>query len=136
MKFLLDTDAVSEIVKKQPHAGFLRSLRETRMSDVSISAVSVFEIRHGCRRRGADRLWERIQREVIGRVQVHPIGIVEAERAGDVLADLERRGTPIALEDLLIGSTALAHGAAVVTRNVRDLTRIPGLRVENWWIDE
>jgi tRNA(fMet)-specific endonuclease VapC len=57
----------------------------------------------------------------------------EATRAGEILADLEARGTPIGLEDVLIGSTALVHGIAVATRNVKHLGRIEGLSVENWW---
>jgi predicted nucleic acid-binding protein len=63
-----------------------------------------------------------------------PLGYEEATRAGEILAKLEARGTSIGLEDVLIGSTALVHGISVATRNVKHLSRIEGLTVENWWV--
>lgn len=39
----------------------------------------------------------------------------------------------IGTEDVLIGATARAHGLTVVTRTIRHLDRIPGVRVESWW---
>lgn len=49
-----------------------------------------------------------------------------------VRADLERRGCPIGPNDLMIAATALAHGATLVTSNVREFERVEGLVVENW----
>lgn len=67
-------------------------------------------------------------------VHVVPLEAAAAEKAGDLLARLESRGTPIGLEDVLIGSTALANGLTIVTRNVDHFERIEGLVIENWWI--
>ena len=58
--------------------------------------------------------------------------IGQAERA-EMLAALESRGERIGVEDLLIASTALTHGLAVATRNVKHLSRVDGLVVESWW---
>lgn len=41
-------------------------------------------------------------------------------------------GTPIGANDLMIAATALAHGAVLITRNVREFERVPNLRYENW----
>jgi tRNA(fMet)-specific endonuclease VapC len=78
-------------------------------------------------------LWTRIREEIEPLVSVLPLGYEEAVRAGQILADLETRGAPIGLEDVLIGSTALVHGIAVATRNVKHFDRIEGLSVENWF---
>lgn len=46
--------------------------------------------------------------------------------------ELEHMGTPIGANDLMIAATALAHGAVLITRNVREFERVPNLRYENW----
>ena len=56
-----------------------------------------------------------------------------ARQAGQVRAALERQGQPIGAYDLLIAGIALAHNLTVVTRNVREFSRVPQLKVENWY---
>lgn len=132
--YLLDTNVLSEVLKKRPEPRFLERLRGVPARQLSTSAVCVTELRYGAARdpRGM-RLWERIAREVLARVRILPLGEAEAIRAGDVLAALEAQGRPIGIEDVLIGATALEAGLTVVTRNVRHFDRIPGLAVESWW---
>lgn len=99
------------------------------------SVVCVAELRHGAARvaHGA-RLWERIAREVLSRVDILPLGEAEALRAGDLLAALEAEGAPIGIEDVWIGATALEHRLTVVTRNLKHFGRIQGLACESWWV--
>lgn len=49
-----------------------------------------------------------------------------------IRAVLERQGTPIGGNDLWIAAQALALGAVLVTDNVKEFSRVPGLAVENW----
>ena len=51
---------------------------------------------------------------------------------GQIRADLERQGTPIGPNDLLIAAIALANQAALVTTNTREFARVKGLEIENW----
>jgi tRNA(fMet)-specific endonuclease VapC len=51
---------------------------------------------------------------------------------GDIRADLERRGTPVGVNDLHIAGHARSEGLIVVTNNLREFERVAGLRVENW----
>jgi tRNA(fMet)-specific endonuclease VapC len=53
-------------------------------------------------------------------------------RAAEVWVDLHRRGRLIGEVDILIAGTALAHGLAVVSRNVGHFSRVTGLQVINW----
>ncbi len=69
----------------------------------------------------------------LSRIRILPFGEAEGIRAGDLLAVLESRGTPIGVEDVLIGATALQENLTVVTRNTRHFRKIPGLEVESWW---
>lgn len=134
MRYLLDTNVLSEVIRKDPNRGLLQRLRAVAARDVVTSAVCVAELRHGAARvaHGA-RLWERIAREILSRVDILPLGEAEALRAGDLLATLEARGEPIGIEDVWIGATALEHRLTVVTRNLKHFRRIPGLVSESWW---
>jgi len=132
--YLLDTNVLSEIIRKRPSAAVLAHLRNAPQDALFTSSVSVMELRFGAvRTQGGSILWERIRKDVLARVKIVPLDEEIAERAGDILADLDSRGSPIGIEDVMIGATALVSHLTVVTRNVKHLTRIRGLVVENWW---
>lgn len=66
-------------------------------------------------------------------VAVLPFGVEEAKAAAELRARLEQAGTPIGPMDTLIAGTALAHRGVLVTRNVREFGRVPGLHVQDWY---
>jgi tRNA(fMet)-specific endonuclease VapC len=132
--YLLDTNVLSEILKKRPEPRVLERLRATPPRSLATSVVCLTELRYGAARHPqGTRLWDRIAREVLTRIRILPFAETEAIRAGDLLAFLESSGTPIGIEDVLIGATALQENLTVVTRNARHFQRIPGLAVESWW---
>lgn len=55
-----------------------------------------------------------------------------ARAYGRLRADLRRMGKPIGANDMLIATTALAHGLTLVTHNVREFAQVPGLKLEDW----
>jgi predicted nucleic acid-binding protein len=132
--YLLDTNVLSEVVKKRPSATVLSRLRAVSATALFTSSVCVMELRFGAARLpdGAP-LWNRIATDVLALVRILPLGQDEAVKAGEILADLAGRGTLIGLEDVLIAATAQTHGLVVATRNERHLARVHGLVVENWW---
>jgi len=134
LKYLLDTNVLSEVTRKEPNRGLLQRLNEVAARNVVTSVVCVAELRHGTSRvvHGA-RLWDRIVREILSRIEILPLREAEAVRAGDLLAALEARGEPIGMEDVWIGATALENDLTVVTRNLKHFRKIPGLRSESWW---
>lgn len=132
--YLLDTNVLSEVIKRRPEPGVLDRIRAVPARDLSTSSVCVAELRYGAvRHPSGGALWERIVSEVLPRVRVLAVGEAEAIRAGDLLAVLESRGQPVGIEDVLIGATALVGKLTVVTRNVRHFERMPGLDIESWW---
>lgn len=60
-------------------------------------------------------------------------GVEPAKAAARIRADLESRGLPIGPYDVLIAATALARGAILVTHNTVELSRVAGLRLEDWY---
>lgn len=133
ISYLLDTNVLSEIIKKRPSEG-VRARLDALEGEAFTSAICVMELRFGAaRHRERDKLWQRIADQLLSRVTILPITAEVAVRAGEILAALEKRGRPIGTEDVLIGATALVHDLAVATRNDDHLGRIDGLDVENWW---
>lgn len=131
--YLLDTNILSELIKKRPNKEFLERLRSKHPEDLSTSAICILELRFGSALRpDAVSFWAKIEQGIISRVRVIPFGKKEALVAGDVLASLKNKGQIIGIEDVIIGATAMANHLAMVTANIRHFLRIEGLRVENW----
>ena len=100
---------------------------------VGIAAITASELLHGCHR--ATHAGVRARRAafveaLLELVPVLPFGMPEARRHAELWADLARRGVVVGAHDMLIGATALARGDTVVTTNVKEFRRIPGLRVQ------
>jgi predicted nucleic acid-binding protein len=132
--YILDTNVLSELVKKRPSSAVLERMGSLAREQLSTSSICVTELRYGAARHPqGGALWARIAGEVLGGLRILPVAQEEAERAGDLLAALDSRGMPIGIEDVLIGATALVHDLVVATRNVRHFDRIEGLDVESWW---
>ncbi len=132
--YLLDTNVLSELLRKRPAPMVLERLKKVPSEELLTSVVCLTELRFGAARvASGGKLWRRIANEVLPRVRALPFGEREAILAGNVLADLESRGERIGVEDVLIGTTALANGLTVVTRNLQHFLRIEGLKSESWW---
>ena len=98
----------------------------------AVSAISVIEFTHGIYRARTEQERERRQAfadELFEDTVVHSITPEIAKLAGRIEGQEAAHGNIIALQDLLIGATALHLGFAVVTHNVRHFERIPGLPV-------
>ncbi len=131
MKILLDTDiCIYAINRRSPER--LARLSAYAAGDVGISAVTYGELRYGVENsaRAAENL-PALERFVL------PLEIVafDAEAArhyGRIRTILKRGGTPIGSSDLLIAAQALSLGVMLVTHNLREFSRVPGLRAEQW----
>lgn len=131
--YLLDTNILSEVLRKSPSPQLLKRLSVAENAAKATSCICVMELRHGALRRDdGGNLWRRIEKELLGRLEILEVGLEEALLAGELLAGLSSTGQKIDVEDVLIAATALTHGFTVVTNNVRHFERIPGLRVEDW----
>ncbi len=131
MAFLFDTDALSEVLKKQPSAAYLRWLRTIPREEQFTSAVVIAELFKGALRseRAAFHV-ENIEKRVLPAVTVLPFDVAVALVYGEIEATLRKGGAPLADADLQIAATALYHGLALVTGNVRHFERVPGLAIE------
>ncbi len=131
--YLLDTNILSEIVKKRPNPNLLSRLRSSTSQELFTSCICVMELRFGSKLRDDfEDFWNKLNKEIISRVNVLPVGEKEAIIAGDILADLKKRGKITGIEDVLIAASAKTNKCALVTANIRHFSRIRDLVVENW----
>lgn len=134
MTFLLDTNAAIAVIKGAP-AGVRARLRDALAdgAPVAVSSIALFELWFGVANsaRREDNS-ARLKAFLSGNIQLLSFDDEDARVAGDVRATLKRAGTPIGPYDLLIAGQALRHAATLVTANVAEFGRVPGLRWEDW----
>lgn len=131
MSYVLDTNTLVYFFRGQGHVA--ERMLATPVSEVSISAVTLFELHVGIA--NSSHPHKRLQQlaELLSVVAVVPFASAEAHQAAAIRAALESKGTPIGPMDNLIAGTALSHGATLVTRNVAEFGRVEGLRLEDWF---
>ena len=133
MNYLLDTNILSELVKKRPNANFNKRLKSEPSQSLYTSSICLFELRFGSvLRDDSKKFWLRIVDDIISRIIVLPLGENEAYLAGIIQAQLQRTSQKIGLEDIFIAATALINKCILVTANTRHYSRIKDLRFENW----
>jgi tRNA(fMet)-specific endonuclease VapC len=131
VRILLDTDiCIYAINRKRPE--MLARVRNYRIGEVGISAITCAELRFGVENGGKVEENLNLLERFLLPLEVIPFDAEAGRQYGRVRTELKRVGCPIGPNDLLIASHALALGATVVTNNVREFSRITGLRVEQW----
>jgi predicted nucleic acid-binding protein len=135
--FLLDTNIISELIKKQPNPYLLERMEDVPDASLHTASVCAMELRFGALRvTSSEALWTKIQKRILSRIQILHFGYQEAMKAAELLAALYASGRPIGIEDTMIASTAISNGLIVVTANTEHFSRIPGLPSENWLLPE
>ena len=130
MAYLFDTDAISEVLKPRPAAGYVRWLASIPREEQFTSAVVVGELYKGAFRSSAvPRHLENVEKRVLPALTVLSYDVSAARVYGQVRAQLESAGRPLADADLQIAATAILHDLELVTGNVKHFKRVPGLRI-------
>jgi tRNA(fMet)-specific endonuclease VapC len=131
--YLLDTNILSELIKKRPNPVLLSRLSSFPVRNLYTSIICLMELRYGCALRDDfNSFWSKILEQIVSQVQVISLGTEEGLIAGDLLARLRKKGQIIGLEDILISATAIAHNLVLVSANLKHFSKIDGLTVENW----
>jgi len=130
LRFLLDTNICIYIINRKPPDVFKR-FAQHGFGEIGVSSITAAELAFGVSKSGSER-----NRRALGMflapLEVLAFDAEAALRYGDVRAALESNGTPIGALDQLIAAHALVLGATLVTNNLRELRRVPGLQLENW----
>ncbi len=133
MKYVLDTNAVSALMKGD--ATLCKRLSAVSKQDVGVPQPVLAEIAYGIERlprsKRRDGLLERFERI---RAEIARVEWTDAvsDAFGRIKAALERKGTRVEDFDAAIAAHALASSATLVSSNLDDMVRVPGLTVEDW----
>ncbi len=133
MLVLLDTDICVYLINRRP--GFERVLRRVSgrsIGEICISAITVAELRFGVAKSARGNANAIALDEFLSRFELLDYPVEASVSYGKIRTELERAGTLIGNNDLLIASHALAIKANVVTANISEFQRVKGLKVLDW----
>lgn len=142
MNFLLDTCVVSEFVAKAPNPNVIQWLNVQVEDRLYLSVITIGELHRGIERlppsRRRTRLGQWLADDMLERFRgrLLPIDTTVMLRWGVLQAQLDRLGQTVSPMDSLIAATALSHGLALVTRNVRDFEACGVGIVDPWHLAE
>jgi tRNA(fMet)-specific endonuclease VapC len=130
LRYLLDTNIVIYIVKKRPIE--ILPLFNSRAGELAISCITLSELCHGAEKSAQADRSRRIVEDFTSRVEVLDYDRNAAMHYGQIRSHLEQRGCPIGVNDLHIAAHARSRGLTLVSNNLREFERVPGLLLENW----
>ncbi|MDX2217536.1 MAG: type II toxin-antitoxin system VapC family toxin [Burkholderiales bacterium] len=128
--FLLDTNTLIYFFKGE--GGVAARLLATPPDQVAVCTVSLFELETGLRKSSSPKQRRKQLDAFVSAAQVWDLDRAAAAAAADIRAALEAKGQPIGPLDNLIAGIALAHDAMLVTRNLREFSRVAKLKTVDW----
>ena len=131
MKYMLDTNIVIYLIKKQPES-VLQKLQEYDPSDFCISSITLAEMEYGIAKSTSPEKNQAALSAFLSNIDILPFDDRAAVEYGDIRASLEKKGTPIGPNDMLIAAHARSLGLTIVTNNVKEFRRVNGLMLDNW----
>lgn len=138
MRLLLDTCALSELFARKPCKAVLTLIEETPGNDLFVSVISIGEIEkgihllpHGARRAGIQKWASDMERRF-------PQSLLKIDKEtariwGEMTAQCQKLGRPLAAADGLIAATAQRHSLQLVTRDIGGFEHT-GVALVNPWL--
>jgi len=133
MKYLLDTNVMSSLMKGEPNV--IERLKAVARADVCVPQPVIAEIAYGIERlsrsKRKDALaarFELLKSEIRRAAWSDDV----SDAFGRIKAALERKGERIEDFDAAVAAHALAEGLVLVTANLKHMTRVPDLEIEDW----
>ena len=130
MKYLIDTDAFSEMVKGV-NAKIVKRLESLQTGDAGLSVIARDEIAFGVQIHSLKASAKQRLDRLLDVIETLPLPANAANNYGELRAHLRRLGTPIVPNDLWIAAHARAANLILVTNNVGKFSRVPKLKLEN-----
>lgn len=131
LRFFLDTNTCIYIINKRP-PHVMETFSRYTIGEIGVSSITVSELAYGVAQSGRASNRAGLDAFLTDLMSV-PYDDDAAWAYGGLRATLQASGTPIGPLDTQIAAHALSAGVALVTNNVREFQRVPGLKVENWF---
>jgi len=130
LKYMLDTNIAIYVIKRRPKE--VLATFNQHAGQLCISSITLAELIHGVEKSAKPDHNLRQVEDFVSRLMVLEYGNKASAHYGNIRAVLERKGTPIGVNDLHIAGHARSEGVTLVTNNMKEFERVEGLRRENW----
>ncbi len=130
LKYMLDTNIVIYTIKNRPQQ--VREAFKKHAGQMCMSSVTWGELVYGAEKSAQPERNLADIESLAARLDVSPFGDQAAAHFGQLRAELYRQGKPIGPYDMMLAGHARSLGLILVTNNLKEFERVPGLRVENW----
>ena len=130
LKFMLDTNIVIYVIKRRPIE--VMGIFNENAGRMAISAITLSELFYGAEKSAKVAQNLAVVEEFASLLEVLPYTAKAAQHYGAIRSALEKVGRTIGVNDLHIGAHARSEGLTLVTNNLGEFERVPGLMAENW----
>lgn len=130
LKYMLDTNIVIYTMKNRPAE--LKEAFNAKEGQLCISSVTFMELIYGAEKSSNPAKNTQSIEAFSARLEVLDYDAAAAQHTGQIRAELARKGCPIGPYGQMIAGHARSSGLILVSNNVREFERVPGLRLENW----
>jgi tRNA(fMet)-specific endonuclease VapC len=131
VKYLVDTSVCVELIRRR-EARLVRRMAQRPIADFGLSSITLAELHYGAEKSARPPH----QRQTLEKFLV-PFTVLDftydaSVAYGKIRAELEAAGTPIGALDMLIAAHAISNNLVLLTRNLKEFKRVPGLKAEDW----
>jgi tRNA(fMet)-specific endonuclease VapC len=130
MRYMLDTNICIYAIKNKPPR-VLEQLRAYGTAGLGISSVSVAELFFGAEKSGSQKNLIALS-HFLEPLEIADFDMQAAQAYGRLRKSLEQSGTPIGPLDMQIAAHALSLDVTLVTNNLKEFSRVTGLKLDNW----
>lgn len=130
LKYLLDTNIVLHVIKRRPIE--VLGVFNENAGRMAISAITLSELFHGAGKSAKVAQNLAVVEELASLLEVLPYTAKASQHHGAIRSALEKVGRPIGVNDLHIAAHARSEGLTLVTHNMAEFARVPGLLTEDW----
>jgi tRNA(fMet)-specific endonuclease VapC len=141
MKYMLDTNICSYIIKNRPLEVF-EKFKSLQIEDCCISAITYADLKYWVaknkrlhtlsKNQGEPKIGEQVINNFVSHLEVIEFGTYAGDIYGKIRDTVFATGAVVEHADLLIAAHALSLDSILVTNNIKDFKSIPDIKLENW----
>lgn len=131
MKFLLDTNICIYLIKQKPFY-LVQKFEAYTIGEIGLSSITVAELQFGVQKSLYPTQNQEALEQFLTPFVIADFDYQAAIVYGHIRTRLEAQGTPIGPLDTLIAAQAMSLDVTLVTNNLKEFSRIPNLKIENW----
>ncbi len=130
-RYLLDTNICIYIARQRP-VEVLARFEQAAPGELAMSVITYGELLYGAEKSRSRSQALEVLEALAQAIPVLPMDETVSRHYGEIRAALEQAGTPIGNNDLWIAAHARDQQLTLISNNLREFERVPGLKAENW----